>query len=807
MNDTEIGLTAEQLAEKFPDRDWQNRYVQIMDILDLLHECVIGHDYTIPDAMSEAIHLTEEGGKLFDKLVRKEKINPKEARLIVALTVGHRELFIDVLATDLEALIESVSRQIRDKRIRLPFVHGRLLYDSFAELFPTEKDSLSVAETLELLDSLPIGVFQHGSLVSGPFGLLRSATVRNIPASRRVPAFHCEQTTCDVVHGAQLSTSQEAAINASRDRARKVLEAEPDQASAWGHFARLAAGFEASFFADTRSGSVTPLLADCLSDGELRALFCGLLDGYRGELRKAVQPIIGGGNSALLAGGLDRAELLQLTFLAEEKDIANELDRLVVEGIIRVPEGEVRRPRMAGRVRTGAFRLTAELGAHGHRQASSDPGFASLRLRKLLDELYDVADPSQRDELGWQLRSVESGQLTEQLETYFRTTNPRTVIEQLVFARRSNVETVARTLEIQNYANRQDAELVTTILWKLGFPVIAERDPHEKFWSLYAKTTGLTESLRVSGIGDSEEFRGTASVFFAELEGVLQTSLGFACWALLNDHPASSSPFTYDRESDYKEGIVFINQVFNERSNEAESLFIDPERPELYALLRGFATLASHLESLLTSEGHLRNEADFPDYYGKTRLKDFAFLRTIPFLNLLPNAQQRLIHGINEIGTSLIAADVNDVRNHYAHYRRLSPDIERMSRALDAIRKAVELIEGLGLCPAIYLPDGRETDRWGRTQVHMVGPMDRGAIFALPTRFDWMGLPSFGQAQHLVRSAIFAEPNEMLRFEPRFSSEYTEYWSNIPNRRVKKASLDARENTSGDHTSTAGLVQ
>lgn len=807
MSKNEVGLTGEQLIEQYPDRDWQRRYISIMDVFDLLTECVIGHDYTIPDGMSDAIHLTDRGSQLVDKLVRKEKVNVKEARLITALTVGHRELFIDVEATDVDALVDSVGKQIQEKRIRLPFVHGRLLYDAFAGLFATEKDSLSVAETFELLDALPIGVFQHGALVSGPYGLLRSATVRNIPASRRVPAFHCEQSSCDVIHGAQLSTSQEAAINSSRDRARKVLEAEPDQASAWGHFARIAAGFEVSFFADTRSGSVTPLLADCLSEKELRALFCGLLDGYGGELRRTVQPFIGGGNSAMLAETLDRAQLLQLTFLAAERNIAHELDRLVANHIIYVPKGEVRIPKMAGRVRSGAFRLTAELGAHGHRQSSSDPGFASLRLRDLLDDLYDLDEAGQSDELAWQLRSVEVGELSEQLENFFRTTDPREVIEKLVFARRANVESVAKALELQSYASQRDEDLGGMILWKLGFPVIEERDPHQKFWSLYSRTTSLTESLGVSGIGDSEEFRGTASVFFTELEGVLQGSLGFAAWALLNDHPSSHIPFTYDGVVDYSSGIGIVNDIFAEQVNEAESLHIDPEKPELYPLLRGFATLSGHLTSIQNSQDFDRDEADFPDYHGKTRLKDFAFHRTLPFLNLLPSAQQRLVTGLEEIGTSLIAADVNDVRNHYAHYRRLSPDIERMSRALYAVRKAVEAIEALGICTAAYWPDGRETDRWGRTQVHMVGPEGKEAAFALPTRFDWMGLPSLRVSQYLVRSAIFAEPNEMLRFEPRYSSEYTEYWSAVPNRRVKKASLDSRESTPGDHRSTAGLIQ
>lgn len=800
------GFTSDELLDRFPEATWRSKYVALMDVFDLLTECVIGHDYTIPDAMSDALHLTEEGSKLFDQLVRKEKVPPKEARLMTALTVGHRELFIDVEATNLDDLVASVSKQLQDLRIRLPFVHGRMLYDVFAELFPTEKDTLSVAETFDLLDALPIGVFQHGEYVSGPFGLLKARTKRNIPASRRVPAFHCEQASCDVVHGANLTTSQEALINANRDRVRKILEADANLASEWDQFARAAAGFDTAFFADTRSGSVTPLLADCLSDDELRALFCALLDGYEGQLRKNVQPVIGGGNASMLADPLNRAQLLQLLFLADEQHIATALDVLVAEGVIRVPLGEVRVPKMSGRARSGAFRLGAELGSHGHRLASTDAGFASLRLRRLLDDLYDLSEPSQRDELAWQLRSVESGELSEQLETFFRSTDPRQVIEQLAFARRANVDRVAESLSLTRVHSLSDEDLISTILWKLGFQVPEEYDPHGAFWNLFTKCASLTESLRVSGIGDSEEFRGTASVFFSELEGLLQGALAFASWALLVDHPSQPEPFTYDKQSDFTIGINFVNQAFDDRANEAESLHIDPEKPELYVLLRGFSTLASYLASLDVSQ-HMRDLKAFPEYYEKTELKDFVFTHTHPFLDLLETSQARLVEGLDQIGSVMIAADVNDVRNHYAHYRRLSPDIEKMSRALDAIRKAVEQIELLGVSPIAYWWDGQETDRWGRTQAHMVAPKGKAAVFAMPTRFDWMGLPSLRRTQYLVRSAVFAEPNEILRFEPRFASEFTSYWSGIPNRRRKIASVEARDASTGEHRSASGLLQ
>lgn len=800
------GMTGKQLLEIYPEKKWRERFTTLVDLLDFLGDCIIDNDYTIPDAMSDAIHLTDEGNKLVDRLVRKEKVPPKEARIMTALTLGHQELFIDVESTDIDALSLSVSKQIVDRKISYPFAHGRELYDVYAELFLTEKETLSLTETFELIERLPIGVFQHGKYVCGPYGLLIARTKRNIPASRSVPAYHCEQASCELVHRVHLSTSQDALINAHRDRVRKILEAEPNMASDWEGLARLATGLEHAFFADARAGSVTPILADCLSDKELRTLFGRLLDGFGGELREDVKPYIGGGNSSRLAEALNRAQLLQLTFLAKEEHIANALDTLVAERAIEVPNGEIRVPRMSGRARVGAYRLRSELGTFGHRFASSDPGFASLRLRRLLDDLYDLEDPTQKDELAWQLRSMESGDITEQLETFFRTTDPQRVIEQLAFARRANVERVARVLELAQFEDLDDDVLVRTILWKLGFVAESNFDPNAKFWSLFTKCSSLTESLRVSGIGDSEEFRGTASVFFSELEGVLQRALSFAAWSLLSDHADAPEPFSYDSFQDFARGIEMVNEAFAARANDAESLHIDPERPELYALSRGFATLSAHLSSLDPKE-HRRSVDNFPTFYGKTALKDFAFTHVIPFLDLMPEAQVRIIKELDSISASLIAGETNDVRNHYSHYRRLSPDIDKMSNALDSIRKSVESIELLGFSPAPYSWDGQETDRWGRTQVHMLAPNGRTAVFAMPTRYDWMGLPRLQASQYLVRSAVFAEPNEILRFQPRYSSEYTNYWVSIPNRRRKLSGVEPREGTSTEHTGSTGLIQ
>jgi hypothetical protein len=54
-----------------------------------------------------------------------------------------------------------------------------------------------------------------------------------------------------------------------------------------------------------------------------------------------------------------------------------------------------------------------------------------------------------------------------------------------------------------------------------------------------------------------------------------------------------------------------------------------------------------------------------------------------------------------------------------------------------------------------------------------------------------MGLPALSQPQFIVRSASFAEPNEVLRFTQRFESEFSRLWISYPARRKSSAGPDS----------------
>src|SRR5205807_1222460 len=96
-----------------------------------------------------------------------------------------------------------------------PYIFGRELHDLAAERYP-ERWSLDNRETVRLLRDLPIGVFQLGRIVTGPYGCTAAPHPRQLVARRIVPGYLCSDATCSDVHSLELSTSTTATIVKTR---------------------------------------------------------------------------------------------------------------------------------------------------------------------------------------------------------------------------------------------------------------------------------------------------------------------------------------------------------------------------------------------------------------------------------------------------------------------------------------------------------------------------------------------------------------------------------------------------------------
>jgi hypothetical protein len=774
-------LNTKQLLARYSDLNFQTRIFELYSINELLTQCIIGDSYKVPTDLYQPIVLTDYGNEVYRQL-RKKNVAHAESIALCFLQFFHLDLLIDVEKTDRDAIVQSINKQILDGRMLFAFRWGRALYDKFADLFPTHTQSyLSLTEVYRLLRDTPQGVFQVLDLVTGPFGILRSANNRYVFPGRSIPLRHCEDFTCDTVHRITLATSTKADINEHQKTMHDVLKRESEYGSEWGPFLRKIFAPYVPTYKDSVFDPVVVLIGDALVDAELCSLTEWLIEHSNGRVRRAAAEVGRRGNAESIVRGLDRAQMMQLILTADDDSITIALDTLVQRGLINVPSGETRTAVVNRVLSFGRYGMRAELGEYGVRIKASDSNIAPLRARRLVEQMYVLGNNEDRQELEWQLRKEHGESLEAKLEHYLQTKPPREALKSLILTRRSNVVVALQHLMLIDGTDESDDLLLNTVLWKLGFQVLDLHQRHEKFFELHKR---MLQHTRQSPVGRSdaelEELRGIAANYFAELESVLDDSLSYITWALTNDHYVSAKPFIYRPDIDRTTSFNLLSDMGRKQRPERLNY---SDRTTLYGLMRGFALLAQLLSDFEGKrEEMLRPEEHLPPWVGVQSLQRFPFVHTVPFLDLLVDCRVPIIGALNEISAALVASDISESRNEWLHGRRTVANLERLRLGLEKVGEAINRIGESGFARDRYHWMRNDVDGDGRRIAILANGSGRQIALFRPTPFAWLGLPKLSDSWYVMHLARFAEPSEVLRFGVEFESPYAKMWADYPRR-------------------------
>ncbi len=335
--------TAEEIAARYSDSAYRDAFFRIFCINSILSDCIIADNYKAPSSLFSCIELTDYGNEFY-RALRHKNVGHAEALVFCLLEIYHLDAYIDVMRTDTSCIVKSLGQQIKDRTILLPFIHGRLLYDKYANMFLDQEHSyLGVKETFQLLRNTPQGVFQALNLVTGPYGILESQSERYVFPVRDANLRHCSDFNCNSVHSVELSTSMDASVNEQRKIAREVQRKESEHGSDWSLFFREITARRLPRYKDTAFDPIILLIGDALTDGELRKLFVWLSDNSAADIQGVVHEYGQRGPLLEIASRLNRAELMQLILVVNDSDIVRSIDTLVQRGQIQVPAGEVRR--------------------------------------------------------------------------------------------------------------------------------------------------------------------------------------------------------------------------------------------------------------------------------------------------------------------------------------------------------------------------------------------------------------------------------------------------------------------------------
>lgn len=798
-----LRLGKDELSALYADAAWRAAFLRTARLSEFLSGSILRDKYKIPDEIVGTVQLTEFGNKVLQRLVTKNEVPAKEARLLCLLRLVHREPLVDVIATDLNELRRVVDRQMRDRDLLYPFVLGRDLYDRAADLYEDARDTLSHSETLKLLEGMPIGVFQADGYLSGPYGLLESDERRWFAPITSVPMYHCSELTCSKVHNTRLSSDWSAPINQHQQVMDRVLESFGEDDSEWAEFIQDIAGIEGFRYDDQSLEPLWLALADLLADNELRLLLAHLLDHTGGHLRSKVEPLALVGRADDIAEGVEgRAGLIQVILLARNDEILSALDYLILAPEqeprrIRVDAGEIRRLMTNNRLGYGTFGTFPEISSLGVRFTSDSYSLGPMRLKRLVEDLYELDEPSEVDELQWQLRTVEGDEPPERLEEFVRSAEPDEVIERLILSRRTNLVRACERLGLRYEAFADDGTFVEAVLWKLGFYKHDAPDLRASYWEQYERLKRFCQTAGVGARVDAVDLRSKAANYFVELEGVLDDSLSFATWALTVDHLSSDQPFDYAPARDRMAAFAILNGYFSKGSPLGEDVLGD--KNTLQPLISGFGILADYLTELRADPDKWSRPATaYPKYSEHTELKKFPFSHVAPFLDLVPRAQERIIESVAFVRETLDRAGVAGIRNEHMHYRAGSPDLTKLDAALHAAEQAVSRLEADGLCRTLFRRVSDRGDSWGRWIYTLRSAKGTEVAFARPSAYDWSRMPGLSSGpQYVMPAAVFARPNEMLRFRQTFATSYADHWSNYPRRRSPRGGVVGARVASG----------
>jgi hypothetical protein len=809
-------LNDDQLVERYSSHEFKTALSRLLDLRHLAEHCIITSGYKITQPMYDPLALSPEGQRIVEKLVKRGIPYP-QARFICFLQVLQADLLIDPIATDIDRLTQVLSAQIMEssgpatkgsseQRIRFPYSYGRLLYDKAHDLSLNARNQITHRDTLELLDGTPQGVSQIGSFVTGPYGILKASNHRYCPPMLWV-AYHCADATCTSLHRHLLETSQDAEINENNDKARKIINRKYPDVSDWSGYFRRLDMHVGQMYNDYAGDALIYLLGDALSESELRLFFARLLNSgptLREELRKVNGPA---GRAEEIANSLSAAQILQLSLCCSDEIMYSTLDSLVLEQKIEIPDGEVRTPVVNDVMRAGAFDLQAELGRHGVRIQSDDPSLSTLRLRRLVRQMYDLSDNDERLELAWhlELRHEGADSLDATIEQYLRSVTPRKSVSRLLLARRGNFATAVEKLALSDQLMSSDDDRVNAVLWKLGFSVEDHRDPHSRFWDLHESLISLTRQTLTNRVGpDEEEVRSAAVNYFVTLEDLLKDALLFTTWALTNDHYAGDRHFMYRAESDEPRALAILRSAAEKDvgADGRPRLTIE-DRMTLYPLMRGFGLLSQVLRSHAANPTeYLRPESRIPNWFRSQELQRFPFIHTVPFLDMLPESQADILRSLEHISSRLVGAEVSEARNEWLHSRRQRLETERLRASLDAIRDAVETLQDKGFSRQIFRRVKTQRDEASRATIVLADSRGQELLLLRPSGLAWLGLPSVDAPQHVMTSAQFAEPSEVLRFVTQSDSAFARMWADYP-KRPRKSTAPAASRRFGAAISSA----
>ena len=761
--------------------------------------------FIIDHRWAEAIKPTPNGREILDLLKSMGEEWGTESKTAFTLfrIFYDIELLVDYKTSDIDLVRELVSNCIADETLILPHRFGRTLYDRFNDEFRTSRtDHLRYETACELLDGQSQGVYQLGSIVTGPYGLLESASGRYSPPSLKVPLWHCSDTGCKALHSVRLLEHDQGCAGAVM-RARQRLREHHGPPSEWANvLARSIRGDKEP----RRFYDLPAFLADGLIPKEIDAILrLALGSRVSPQIRQTLDTVYVGeisGSPDEIVDSLEDQQKLQLLLIPSDEDLIWLLDQGVEQGLIELSNTGARQSRQKPAKVTNGDSGT-QVGRLGARSTRGNP---LARLAQHIWEAYQ--NNGLLGELKWHLRSQSGNSPRLALMNYLRQSDLEDAVQEFILSNARVTQHFIRVLPGINLTDDRSRD-VETIIWKSGFDLPVFPDAYTRLRGRLTAFDEVVVSARQPITEDDMEgIRGIGVNLFVSVEAFIEELLSFQVWLLASDH-FNGTQFKYSHTRALQKVPSIIGKTV--KSGNGPVAWSSDGKNNLGTLLSYLSATLDWVKDLAGQDSTplLRPKETLP-FFAEDEHLEFPFRHTQLWADCDHNELRAYTTALEDVVRHIGRSRAAQVRNGLDHKRHIAdyPNREEMRSAVYELRDALNIADAYRLLPKPYWLDRTGTDRLGRRYFKLFDYRRQELILHSPS-LSWLSPDfSFQRPTIIAPGNLLGLPNGEITFYFLEETSYDRYWEGYPRRRKipPEQTNEVSENLPSQETSESSHV-
>jgi hypothetical protein len=682
----------------------------------------------------------------------------------------------DPIRSNVDELAALLTADLLNDRVRIPFQWSRELSDRIQDRpHLARHEGIAHRDAWQLIEGMPIGIFQHGAFITGPLGVIRSPERRWYPAASMVAFHYMLQGT----RNRRWLRFYPASIGvvAAYEWINRFMHDRFGPPSEWD-LALSVFSMDRDAYPQKSYLDAGLIVAECLSTSEKTAV---LADALKSDLGSHLRSLLQNHPQLRtmkklppdeLANKLPAEVAIQLMYSLTTPQIISVVEKCIANDLVTIPSMEVRKTKHSPPAPWPT--VATEMGALGLRPGFPDP---AARLLRVVTDAYSANDTLA--DLRWHLGAGEDEQIPTAMLHRLRTAGPADVVRTLVLTSPSIARHACGAVGLSlEDVQAKDTTAVERFLWKCGFELRSTASLGDTLREKAVSLEEMVDRIDFSGEKARMDIREKGNPLFVQVENFLDQLISLNVWCATQDHWCGSR-FQFRLKRARRCVSEFLEPRYGKPPKAPPW---DPERSStLGTQLFYLDSLRRFVEGCRSADLAAVRRPNAVDYLDPAD-RPFPFLHLEFWADVDPKSLTIYSEVLGEFCTLLRQGDVAGVRNGLDHWREADefPTREQIVTCCKKISMAVRLAEDRHLFPVLYWLDTKTQLVTRGFDEYDVRSSDRTRSVIRPSTLG--GLPDVPWQAPLVFSPLQINDaaDTAIFFKVVPASDYAEYWAGFP---------------------------